>query len=313
MKGWLSSLCVVIVAISYASATRATELRSGVVVDKSNAAVFLMQPAGGISAINTDTGETLWTSGAADKPLLAKNGRLLTQAAARSTGVISLRYLDQQSGALLDDANIAVAEKVVASIDEGLGQSFQLGASASDTLHWRFDKRTAKGTPDITALLASQSNTVNDPNAFNTSGMIAINSTELSSLTSSPAPFVSGQTNRLTDQLPNIQGRQFLSADEAHILVSQPNDLSDAQARYTWTIFTRSGNRLGTFNNMTAYSAFIVVNENVIFTTPESLLTLPDASVQRNPLSVRAVNLQNGQQLWQNSLRDTRYKGPFPQ
>ncbi|QDU36250.1 hypothetical protein Mal4_05340 [Maioricimonas rarisocia] len=37
-----------------------------------------------------------------------------------------------------------------------------------------------------------------------------------------------------------------------------------------------------------------------------------EGGLQELPLRIRAVELDSGQELWSRSIRDTRYRGPFP-
>lgn len=310
---WLKILSLTLVTVNSVTNLQATELQPGIVVNKSEATVFLMQPQGGIVAINADSGVSLWVSRAADRPLVIRDNQLLAQANANTTGVIPLRYLDQQSGALIDSADVIVTETIMASVSDGLGQSFSIDTTVSNALSWSFEQQVAKGTsPSIEELLTSQDIEGVALNAINEVGSIDLSVTQLSDLVSVPGAFASQPIDVLTNRIPNVEGRQFLSADGAHILVSRPNDLSNVQARYQWTIFTSTGERLGTFNTVSAYSAFVVINSNAIFSTPEVSFQTSTGDIQNIPFSVRAVSLESNQQIWQTSVRDTRYQGPLP-
>jgi len=312
MQKWLyTMLTASILVISTHSLAQSSVLRDGVIVDTDNATVFLMQPNGGILAVNTTSGDTVWSTAAADKPLLIANGELITQAQNSRSGEISLRFLAPDSGIPLSQLAVNINDNVSATIADGLGQSFSIIAPDQNpnNLHWRFSSTRAQGAaPNFNELLSN--NSVSN-NQFSTNGVIRLNMsnrTVTESLQDVPAQTL---TNTTTNQLRTVNGRQFLSADGQHILVSEVNQLEDLQARYQWTIFTNSGDRLGSFSTTSSYTGFVVIDNHVVFSTPVLRQRINDQLVEI-PLSIRAVNLESGQEVWRRTLRDLRYSGPLP-
>jgi hypothetical protein len=125
------------------------ELRAGVVADPTRGALYLMNPRGGVDAVDVVAGELLWTTAEAARPLLLSGRSLLAQAEARDQPhVLRLVVLDADRGARLAEGGIALPAGVAASIADGLGTSFEAHArpDQGDALvSWRFSRRPVTG------------------------------------------------------------------------------------------------------------------------------------------------------------------------
>ena len=113
------------------SETESFELAPGIVVDRRLPMIYLMAPSGGIRAVDPRSGEVIWSSDAADKPLLVVGGRLVAQAetGAPTPGVLTLVFLNAENGGkplLRIDAPIPPG--VLPLVDQRLGASFSLRA-----------------------------------------------------------------------------------------------------------------------------------------------------------------------------------------
>jgi len=125
------------------------ELRPGVVVDPARPALYLMRSQGGVEAVEPSTGESLWTSAEAAKPLLLDGDVLIAQAESSGDGrqlrIVGLRARD---GERVLDARIALPEGIRASVDGGLGMSFLATARVRGgevIVAWRFTERPVRG------------------------------------------------------------------------------------------------------------------------------------------------------------------------
>ncbi len=70
------------------------ELRPGVVVDAARTVVYLMNPNGGIDAVDAASGRVVWTSMLAAKPLFVDGPLLLAQAEQGAAATRTLGALD---------------------------------------------------------------------------------------------------------------------------------------------------------------------------------------------------------------------------
>lgn len=103
----------------------AFELAPGVLVDPA-AAIYLARPAGGVAALDPDSGRTLWSSGEAARPLIAGHGLLVAQ---RESGSgLPLAILDAADGALRQRLDLPLPEGVRAAVDESLEVRFTASA-----------------------------------------------------------------------------------------------------------------------------------------------------------------------------------------
>jgi hypothetical protein len=125
------------------------DLGAGVIVDPGRPAVYLMNPDGGIGAIDPRSGESLWNTAAAAKPLLLHDDLLFAQSEpSGGAGKLHVVTLEAKSG---DAASFATALKlpdgVSASIDHGRHSSFQASARAHDGdlfVSWSFSQPATK-------------------------------------------------------------------------------------------------------------------------------------------------------------------------
>ena len=125
---------------------RAFELSAGIVVAPSMGSVFVARPGGGIEALDSTSGQPLWSSDEAARPLLAHGGRLLAQ---RETGSgLPLAVLEAADGAALQRFEVPLPEGARAAIDESPEARFTLSPRAAGgdvILEWEYLERDALG------------------------------------------------------------------------------------------------------------------------------------------------------------------------
>ncbi len=124
----------------------AFELAPGVVVDPAAPRIYLAHPGIGIEALDPATGEPLWSSDEAARPLFAHGGRLLAQR--ESGGGLPLAILEAEGGGVLRRFEVPLPEGVQAAIDESLERRFRISSRAAGAvvlLEWEFLERDALG------------------------------------------------------------------------------------------------------------------------------------------------------------------------
>ncbi len=124
------------------------ELYAGVVVEPMAATVYLMNPAGGIDSVSAPSGELLWSTEAAAKPLMLFDDLLIAQAE-RATGGLDIVSLKARSGGDHGlDLAIDLPGGVQGAVDDGMGISFLVHSTVREGalfLWWDHTERYVKG------------------------------------------------------------------------------------------------------------------------------------------------------------------------
>ncbi len=99
-------------------------MRPGVVVDPTRGAVYMMNPQGGIDAVDIASGKLLWTTKAAAKPLTMFRDQLIAQAeTSRGSHSLPIAILDPAQGRRLAEISIPISDPLSPAIDNGRGFS----------------------------------------------------------------------------------------------------------------------------------------------------------------------------------------------
>jgi hypothetical protein len=129
----------------------AFELRPGVVIDLEHGKAYLMNPQRGIDAIELSSGQPLWSTTVAAKPLALFDERLVAQAetSGDAARVLPIVVLDtKRDGDVAFKTSLPLPAGIVASVDEGLGTSFAASAGVEQgqlAVWWTFSQRTVSG------------------------------------------------------------------------------------------------------------------------------------------------------------------------
>jgi hypothetical protein len=112
-----------------------------------------MNTRAGIDALDLQSGEALWTSTIAQKPLLLLGNTLVAQAELEEPGnVLRLVLLDtENSGAQRAQVDIGLPDGVQASIDDGAGRVFRVEAWAAPcglAVAWSYAGAPVRGAED---------------------------------------------------------------------------------------------------------------------------------------------------------------------
>jgi hypothetical protein len=124
-------------------------MRSGVVVDPVAGRLYMMNPQGGIDAVEIASGKLLWTTKAAAKPLAAFDDRLIAQAETGAPGSVPIVFIDTAHEGR-PDSTLALPARHGPGIGEGLGSSSKIDARLiSDGLlvWWSTTQSSISGVP----------------------------------------------------------------------------------------------------------------------------------------------------------------------
>ncbi len=137
-------------AVSAPAIRSSFEFQPGVVVDPQRSTAYLMNPQGGIDAVELITGNLLWTSTAAAMPLAMHGEQLIAQVEQPGRlGGLTLAFLaTRASGRLIRTHEIDLPGGVAASIDDDGDSSFLLRAVERPEglfLTWHYNLRKRGG------------------------------------------------------------------------------------------------------------------------------------------------------------------------
>ncbi|HXU32051.1 MAG TPA: hypothetical protein VN851_15895, partial [Thermoanaerobaculia bacterium] len=104
-------------------------LGEGAVVDPARGIAYVAQPQGGIEALDLSTGQAVWRSAAAAKPLSLAGEALLVQEEPDTGGVLRLATLDPRTGAEKGRAELALPAGLWANVTDGSRGTFRLRAA----------------------------------------------------------------------------------------------------------------------------------------------------------------------------------------
>ena len=299
-------------------------LLEGVVLAPRLGVAYVMHSGGGIDAVDLASGALRWRSDKGAKPLAVAGDRLIAQAESRGAQGLHLVALDARSGASRDSVRIPLPAGIAATVADTPAGSFRVRAEATGSelsVHWEAtgvgevaqgilpaenegQAPSLDGAPSVSAGtaiidLASSSLRVKEEPAVRLAHKATLSRSALQELSE---PAVQGTT-----------GRQMLSADGRHVLVTEPIESTGASLdRYRWTVYERaSGTRLGAVPAMVSATPFLVVGRTLFHTVPAHAIR-SDGKFIESPFSLRAVDLKTGAEAWTKAAAETAFRGPFP-
>jgi|GEM_PF-2753125 len=296
---------------------RGFDLALGTVVDVTSEMLYMSHPEKGIDAISIDTGNVVWHSDDATRPLMIRDGQLISQANAASKGTISLVSFDAINGTVISRKTLAAPSNVLANSSEGLEHKFKIGSNYDNNLlgdiHWSYSYEIAQGIASLQSMTKNtKTNKVYGQINFSQAKILSksslLNDATLKILSQKPlskTKVVTGEFLQLND------GRQFASMSENHVLNSQLNDMSSTWEKYKWNIYDMNDQLLGTFLHYNSYRPFEVIGDTVLFVTSPAM-DAEGESVIRYPFMVNAYSLSSGTEKWTREIKDHKYSGPYP-
>lgn len=299
-----------------------SNLRDGVVVGSDLA--FAMNPAGGVEAIDLATGEIRWTSAEALRPLVLAGDVLVAQGPADRAGVLPVLTLDSANGAVRGTAiEIELPEGVWARAKDGMQRRFDAQAHLDRgvVVTWTA-QRAGKKTPAQGYMPAA--NEGDGPGQ----GVVAKASTgiyenfqgvarvDLATRSSAPVRGLAARNAQANmglqtgTYLAGAEGRQFLSADGRHVLVSKMVQTESPWSSYQWTVYDRDGSRLGEMPSSISAAPFLVRAGRLIVEARPGV-SMENGKLVEQPLRLTGIDLATGSELWTRAITDAEYQGPF--
>jgi hypothetical protein len=305
-------------------------LREGVVIAPGHGVAYLMRPGGGIAAVDLASGTVRWRSDSAAKPLTLAGDRLIAQAESRGANALDLVVLDTRSGAARGSVRIPLPAGVVATVADTPAGSFRVQADSAASklvVHWEATGITAAGPAQGYLPAESEGQAPADkagralaPRVVSGEAVVdlAAPSPRLKTAQAAPSEGSGAPTRAALEELrapvvAGTAGRQLLSADGRHVLVTEPMDAPDFTLyRHRWTVYERSsGDRLGSVPAMVSATPFLVVGTTLYHAEPAHAVRREGRFVEQ-ATALRAVNLETGAETWKAAVRETSFRGPFP-
>lgn len=289
-------------------------LRDGVVIDNARSIAYVMHPKGGIQAVDLARGATLWRSSGGERPLSLAGNLLVAQARPGEHGELRLVALDvRKRGAVSAEADLAMPDDVRAEVNDTLRQAFHVTASPSQQgtlVSWESQVYTGLPGREI----EKPDHDAKERKAAGLDGQESLAGTALFDpragrllpvKAAAPRPILAASLSA-----PGGREARFSSADGRYVLASRRT--GNAAAPYQWTISdAATGTVLGSFPAEISMSPFTVAGKRLIHVAqPEA--RLEGAKWVEQPLRLRAVDLSTGRELWTREIRDTEFRGPFP-
>ncbi len=313
-------------------------MQPGVVADPAAERLYLMNPRGGIDTIGLASGNLLWTSHAASKPLAAFDDRLAAQAEASSTRSLPILLLDAKDGSVVSRIEIPMPAGVMPpSIDDQIGTRASVAARVeSDGLlvWWKIESHAFRPIP-------GPLNERTDSGAT----LINLHSRQVVALTPDEADArLRSQASSAAPRLSGIEGLYFRPQRAGQFLVSVklgPSSEGQPAVLKRWN--ADGGAPLPDIELGPGFVASSISQDGSLFlvvrqTTKEpgflwSLYTIASgerlAEVRLADSSARSffvlnstliyrtsglhgLDLKTGKEIWQRALRDTAYHGSYP-
>jgi hypothetical protein len=319
---------------------KSIELVPGVVVDLATNRAYVMRPEGGIAALELAQGKTLWQSNDAAKPLTVAGDLLVSQAEPEEdSNKLKIVTLDTENeGRAVLEQTIPLPASVKPSITRSASRSFTASAdvvTGDAAVSWEYQERFVQGKRSETEVLPGEpepSPGVLPPGVLRTEQGEVVEGgpktetangafrLDLRSGTVTPqrperrsAPVAAtGQAIELppSEQLSGVPEPQFLSADGQYVLSPQLVPGSPPGERYIWNIYSKAtGERVGTFKTQPRYAPFFVTGSILVYQIGP-YLQKTSAGMVEEPVQLRAVDLNTGNVLWSEAIRDVVDRAP---
>ena len=328
-RGWgLVSATMVLLAVHSAlwgqeqAAPGAFLVRPGVVVDRTTNRVYVMRPQGGIEARDIEGGEQAWSTDVGDKPLAVMGRLLLAQAenpAEEEGNRLQIVGLDHtQRGEQVSLSEVGLPGGVRASVGKTPMSSFDLTVLETQGdlfVSWTHSTTPLRGFEPEDSLPPERRSLIPDHMPQVLSGLLRLDLSARTLTPVSPEEFGALPPRPRQDLPPSERlaeagpGPQFLSADGRHVLVSERVADERVWEKYRWTIFERATQRrLGDVANHESMAPFFVSGSLVIF----EAVAYQRRDEPAQPLALRAVDMETGEEVWVVEIRDTQGRGLVP-
>lgn len=294
------------------------ELRPGVIVNLKEKHIYLMSPERLVEAVDIGTGQTLWSTGDAAKPLAVSNGLLVCQADAPAPGSnLNLVVLNAQDGQPVTTASVPLPSRVVTQVDDTLSSRFSAHAVTVDDdafVSWEHQAFPVSGMPPLPDETGQLRAAAQPQRA---SGTVKFNLRSADASLVEPAAVPQAVRSARPMNLTSAPGAppdpsQRISVDGSHTLKSTLVGNETVWDKYQWTIIDNETDKeIGQLRSYLSQSGFVVAGSLIIFETGPFVRNI-ESDLVEEPLMLRAVDLNTGEQVWSRPIRDTAYRGSFP-
>jgi len=309
----------------------------GVIADPKADRLHMMNPQGGIDAVELASGHLLWTSSAAGKPLAVFDDRLAAQADAPGVSrSLPIVFLDTKNGRVVSRAEIPIPPSATRpSIDDGMVAASSVQArviSQGLLVSWTVTSRPVRPIPAPV-------------NVRNESGAAIINlqSNKVTALAPDQAAnMLRGKTSAATPSLSGTEGLYFPPQPAGRFFVSLKLGAASEGQRAVMKRWSETGEPLGDIELGPGFVAYAISADQSLLLVvsgssgPRYLWTLytiangqrvaevrlPDSSAQSfflwhsiliyRSTAMHGVDLRTGKEIWTRALRDTTYHGSYP-
>lgn len=288
-------------------------LLEGVVIAPHQGTAYLMHPGGGIDAVDLARGTLRWHSDSGAKPLALAGDRLIAQAESRG-GALDLVALDARNGAARDAVRISLPAGLAATVVDTPASSFRVRAEPAGsglTVRWE-----ATTTGPAQGYLPAD-NEGQAPAVVTGQAVLELPSLKMKA---EPEARLAGAASIARAALQELRtpevsggGRQLVSADGRHVLVTEPvAEPGFTLDRHRWTVYERSsGAKIGSVPAMVSATPFLVAGTTLYHVAPAYAVRRDGRFVEQKA-ALRAVNLKTGAEVWKVTAREKAFKGPFP-
>lgn len=319
-SGWALALLAALVPGTAVAAT----LHDGVVVDFAKGAAYVASAEGGIDALQLSTGNVIWKTRDAAKPLLVKNGALLAQGRPGANGELALVTLDTRQGAAKSRAEVALPEGIRANLTDGPSQTFRaeafVAADKSVVVTWVAEEPTFRGmvpAPED-GLAPAKSAAVSAGKGRSSRGAVRVDMAQGRAVPMAfeKAQSLEGPSLALRAEGIRVRGlgtttRELTSLDSRHVLKSERNPEGGLWTPYRWTVTDKAGRVIGTANAPVSLTPFLVSGTRILYMAMPSVRAEGDKVVEQ-PLRLVSMDLLSGTEVWNSEVVDSNYRGPFP-
>lgn len=280
-------------------------LETGILVDPGENKLYLMSPEGHIELRDIAAGNLVWKTEEASQPLSLNGSELIALAEKKNDVGLEVVTLNA-NGRGQRRSTLPIPQRAWSSINKGPGKSLSVATTTQEdsvVFWWRSEDQDISGMARVQNPETLEGTLVWDKQSNNLENRVV----------STPAP-IAPKLRLLppTDQVTNMKGVQWLSADGQHIMVSEKIANNSVWERYRWIIFDKTTKeRLGEVTDHFSTASFFVTGNTLVYMARPYMRRVGNQT-ETKELRIRAINLQSGAEIWQRDVRDTTYRGTMP-
>lgn len=314
---------VLLVLFALIGAAGAAGMTEGVVIDTARGLAFVMQPEGGLAAIDLDNGAARWMTASAARPLALDGGLLIAQGEPGPSSELVLVALDAATGRVHQRTSVDLPDGARALLDHRFDAVFHIAAhprrGGGTAITWRFDGSSSGAVlPSewegaVPTLERRPAKDVEPVVAFQRAGAVHFDARAGRASVIEGGEFAAAGGLAEVASVRGRAVRAFHSLDGLHRLESTRGPATNPWNLYRWTVIDQAtGSALGGIDSGQAASPFVVRESALIYQRARGVLIGDRDGEGQMPLSLISVDLTTGKTHWTRDIRDVRFMGPFP-